>query len=90
MAACHNRLCEGDYADFFEGVSEESLSGFSCRVVDGGGMVDTAGMRMFVLQERQRTVLPRADWGTAKTFLQVRFGHMIRTDCGFEAINPRV
>lgn len=34
---------------------------------------------MFVLQLRQRTVLPRALVGTASTLRQVRFGHMIRT-----------
>lgn len=38
-----------------------------------------SGTRMLVPQDRQRTVLPRAMAGTAKTFLQVRFGHMIRT-----------
>lgn len=36
------------------------------------------GIRMLVVQLRQRTVLPRAEAGTARTFRQVRFGHMMR------------
>lgn len=48
------------------------------------------GTRMLVPQARQRTVFPRAVAGTASTFRHVRFGHMIRTDCGMEAIRPRV
>jgi hypothetical protein len=36
-------------------------------------------MRMLVPQVRQRTVLPRQDCGTARTFRQARLGHMIRT-----------
>ena len=34
---------------------------------------------MLVPQDLQRTVLPRADAGTASTFRQVRLGHMMRT-----------
>jgi hypothetical protein len=37
------------------------------------------GTRIFVPQLRQRTVLPRQVWGTAKTLRQVRLGHMMRT-----------
>lgn len=36
------------------------------------------GIRMLVVQLRQRTVFPRAEVGTARTFRQVRFGHMMR------------
>lgn len=39
---------------------------------------DDAGIRMLVPHPLQRTVLPRADVGTARTFLQVRFGHITR------------
>lgn len=34
---------------------------------------------MLVPHARQRTVLPRAELGTASTFLHVSFGHIIRT-----------
>lgn len=34
---------------------------------------------MFVPHARHRTVLPRAELGTASTFRQVSLGHMIRT-----------
>jgi hypothetical protein len=34
---------------------------------------------MFVLHARQRTIFPRAAAGTASSFRQVRFGHMILT-----------
>ncbi len=42
-----------------------------------------AGMRMCVAHARQRTVLPRATVGTARTFRHRRFGHMILIEAGF-------
>lgn len=47
----------------------------------GGGVAGDAGfsfsgMRMLVVHPRHRTVLPRADDGTARILRHVRFGHM--------------
>jgi xylose isomerase len=41
---------------------------------------------MDVEQLRQRTVFPRALWGTANTFRHAKFGHRIRT--GFSIDMP--
>ena len=43
----------------------------------GSGLL--LGTRILVPQALQRTVLPLAISGIESTFLQVRFGHMIRT-----------
>ena len=42
-----------------------------------GSLTFGDGMRMLVPQVRHRTVLPRQAGGTSRTFLHVRFGHMI-------------
>lgn len=38
------------------------------------------GTRIMVWQALQRTFLPRAEAGTARTFLHLRLGHMIWID----------
>lgn len=57
-------------------------------VAGGVFAAGAAGIRMLVEHPRHRTVFPRADCGTASTFRQLRFGHMIRRWSFAMAVGP--
>lgn len=66
--------------------THRTLTRYATLVVGPAGPLAGAGTRMLVPQLRHRTVFPRQVGGTSSTFLQVRFGHMMRTLWGWDDI----
>ena len=67
-----------------------ALPGFAPFPASGAATSFPSGTRMFVWHPLHRTVFPRADVGTARIFLHVKFGHIIRIVSGWviAALHP--